>query len=78
MTTRDECLLGTLERIVLLAVMCLGVDAYGTTIRDPTAERGGRAKRFFQVSAEGRPAVRRSQDAIAAMTDGFRVARGRA
>lgn len=112
MAGSDEYLLGTLEQIVLLAVMRLGLDAYGTTIRDeierrtgraisfgavyatlqrledkglassrmgePTAERGGRAKRFFQVSAEGRRAVRRSRDAIAAMAEGLREARGSA
>ena len=112
MARHDEYLLGTFEQIVLLAVMCLGTDAYGTTIRDeierrtgraisfgavyatlqrlenkglassrmgePTAERGGRAKRFFQVSAEGRRAVRKAQDAIAAMNAGLREARGRA
>lgn len=33
MTIREEYLLGTLEHIVLMAVMCLGADAYGTTIR---------------------------------------------
>jgi DNA-binding PadR family transcriptional regulator len=112
MARHDEYLLGTFEQIVLLAVMCLGTDAYGPTIRDeierrtgravsfgavyatlqrlenkglaasrmgePTAERGGRAKRFFQVTAEGRRAVRRSQDAVAAMTNALREARGRA
>jgi DNA-binding PadR family transcriptional regulator len=112
MARHDEYLLGTFEQIVLLAVMFLGTDAYGPTIRDeierrtgravsfgavyatlqrlenkglaasrmgePTAERGGRAKRFFQVTAEGRRAVRRSQDAVAAMTNALREARGRA
>ena len=111
MAARDEYLLGTLEQIVLLAVMGLGTDAYGTTIHDeierrtgramsfgavyatlqrledkglatswmgePTAERGGRAKRFFEVSTDGRRAIRRSRDAIAAMTEGLREARGR-
>ena len=103
-------MLGTLEQIVLLAVMCLAADAYGTTIRDeiqsrtgrrisfgavyvtlqrleskgfvtswmgePTAERGGRAKRFFRASAAGRRAVQRSQAAIAAMNPSLREARG--
>jgi PadR family transcriptional regulator, regulatory protein PadR len=108
MGTRDEVLLGTLEHIVLLAVMRLGSEAYGNTIRDeieqrtgrvtsfgavyvtlqrmegkglvtsrlgePTAERGGRAKRFFQVTADGRRAVRRLQDVVGAMAKG--LARG--
>ena len=110
MTARDEFLLGTLEQIVLLAVMRLGDRAYGMTIRDeiekrtgraisfgavyvtlqrlqdkklvsswvgePTAERGGRAKRFFQVTAAGRQAVRRVQDAVASMAKGLREVRG--
>jgi PadR family transcriptional regulator PadR len=108
----DDVLLGTLEQIVLLAVMRLGADAYGATIRDdiehrtgravsfgavyvtlqrmeskglvtsrlgePTAERGGRAKRFFQVTADGRRAVRRVRDALAAMAAGLRDAKGTA
>jgi len=95
-------LLGTLELIVLLSVICLGTDAYGMPIRDeihrrigrnisfgavyvtlqrlenkglveswmgePTAERGGRAKKFFRVTKAGLQAVRRSQDAIQAMS----------
>jgi DNA-binding PadR family transcriptional regulator len=35
---------------------------------EPTAERGGRAKKFFRVSKAGLQAVRRSQDAIDAMS----------
>lgn len=110
MAGNDDVLLGTLEQIILLAVMQLNTDAYGTTIRDeierrtgrnmsfgavyvtlqrleskglvasrmgePTAERGGRAKRFFHVTAEGRRAVRRVQDAVTAMARGLRQARG--
>jgi len=110
MGTRDEVLLGTLEHIVLLAVLRLGSDAYGATIRDeieqrggramsfgavyvtlqrmeskglvrsrlgePTAERGGRAKRFFQVTAEGRRAVRRVQEVVGAMATGLKESRG--
>jgi DNA-binding PadR family transcriptional regulator len=110
MADRDEFLLGTLEQIVLLAVMQLGIDAYGTTVRDeierrtgravsfgaiyvtlqrleskglvtsrigePTAERGGRAKRFFQVTAEGRGAIRRVREAVTAMTRGLRQVKG--
>jgi DNA-binding PadR family transcriptional regulator len=111
MTERDVILLGTLEHLVLLAVLGLGAEAYGMTIRDeiqhrtgrnlsfgaiyvtlqrleakgmvtasmgaPTPERGGRAKRFFRVTANGRRAVRRSQDAIEAMTNAWREARAR-
>ena len=35
---------------------------------EPTAERGGRAKKFFRVTKAGLQAVRRSQDAIKAMS----------
>jgi DNA-binding PadR family transcriptional regulator len=45
-------------------------------IGEPTAERGGRAKRFFQVTANGREAVRRVQDAVASMSKGLREVRG--
>jgi DNA-binding PadR family transcriptional regulator len=110
MNARDEILLGTLEHIVLLAVMRLGSAAYGATIRDeieqrsgramsfgavyvtlqrmeskglvtsrlgePTAQRGGRAKRFFQVTAQGRQAVRRLQDVVGSMAKGLKEARG--
>jgi PadR family transcriptional regulator len=43
---------------------------------EPTAERGGRAKRFFQVTADGRRAVRRVREAVAAMAKGLREVRG--
>lgn len=42
---------------------------------EPTAERGGRAKRFFQVTANGREAVRRVQAAVSSMTKGLREIR---
>ena len=43
----------------------------------PTPERGGRAKRFFKITADGRRAVRRSQDALTAMTAAWRDARAK-
>jgi DNA-binding PadR family transcriptional regulator len=98
-------LLGSLEQIVLLAVIRLGTDAYGMTVRreieartgrnisigaiyttlerleskgyvssytgEPTAARGGRAKRHFQIEAEGRKALRAAQDAIRKMSAGL-------
>lgn len=98
-------LLGSLEHIILLAVVHLDSNAYGMTIRreieqrtgrnlsigavyatldrleakgyvtsvlgEPTAERGGRAKRLFRVEAEGERALRNSQDAIRRMTLGL-------
>ncbi|HEY7449664.1 MAG TPA: PadR family transcriptional regulator [Vicinamibacterales bacterium] len=99
-------LLGSLEHIVLLAVVHLGEDAYGMTVRreiesrtgrnlsigaiyatlermgakglvssytgEPTAQRGGRAKRHFHVTAEGLRALKTSQDALKKMTAGLR------
>ncbi|UCE28371.1 MAG: helix-turn-helix transcriptional regulator [Gemmatimonadota bacterium] len=97
--------LGDFEQVVLLAVMRLGPDAYGVSIKHeieqrahrkvtlgaiyptldrleakglvssrvgkPTAERGGRAKRHFEISAAGRKALRRSREMLAALWDGF-------
>ena len=99
-------LLGSLERVVLLAVMRLGDDAYGMTVRreieartgralsigavyatlerletkgfvssytgEPTTERGGRAKRHFQIEADGEEALRASHEAIRKMTLGLK------
>lgn len=98
--------LGSLEHIILLALVRLGSNAYGMTVRreieertgrnisigavyttlerleakgyvrsvvgEPTAERGGRAKRLFQIEADGQSALRTSQDAIRKMTRGLR------
>ena len=38
---------------------------------DPTPERGGRPKRFFQVKTRGKRAVRESLDRIETMTTGL-------
>lgn len=38
---------------------------------DPTAERGGRSKRFFRVEPLGVKAVKRSQEAMATMLEGL-------
>jgi PadR family transcriptional regulator PadR len=38
---------------------------------DPTAERGGRSKRFFRVGPLGLRAVKRSQHALAVMLEGL-------
>ena len=38
---------------------------------EPTAERGGRAKRLFRIEAEGNQALRASQDALRKMTLGL-------
>jgi DNA-binding PadR family transcriptional regulator len=39
---------------------------------EPTAERGGRAKRFFRIEADGERALRASQEAIRKMASGLR------
>jgi PadR family transcriptional regulator, regulatory protein PadR len=105
MKTREEAL-GSLEHIVLLAVMRLGEDAYGITVRreiestigrdlsigavyatlvrleskglikslagEPTAERGGRAKRYFRVTADGKAALRNTREIIQKMSAGIK------
>src|SRR6185295_19066930 len=97
--------LGELEQVVLLAILRLGDDAYGVTIRgeiaactdrepapgalyttldrleekglvastygDPTPERGGRAKRYFTVTARGVRAVARAQRAFQRLLKGL-------
>jgi DNA-binding PadR family transcriptional regulator len=102
-------LLGSLEHIVLLALVRLRSNAYGMTVRreiekrtgrnisigavyttlerleakgyvssslgEPTAERGGRAKRLFQIEAEGEKVLRSSQEAIRKMTLGLKSRR---
>lgn len=100
-------LLGSLEHIVLLAIVQLGENAYGMTVRreiekrtgrdlsigatyatlerleskgfvssslgEPTAERGGRAKRLFRIEPTGEEALRAAQKAIRSMTAGLRT-----
>jgi PadR family transcriptional regulator PadR len=99
-------LLGSLEHIILLALVRLQENAYGMTVRreieartgrnisigavyatlerleakgyissfsgEPTAERGGRAKRLFRVEADGERAMRVSQEAIEKMMLGLK------
>jgi PadR family transcriptional regulator PadR len=90
--------LGELEQMILLAVLRLGDDAYGMSIRDelearadrevtrgaayitlerlhrkgylkarmgdPSPVRGGRAKRYYELTAAGREALRASGKAL--------------
>jgi|SRR5215469_4422874 len=42
---------------------------------EPTAERGGRSKRFFRVTKNGVTAVNRTQQALARMTEGLELVR---
>ena len=102
--------LGDLEQLILLAILRLGDDAYGVTIRaelseragrtvapgalftaldrmeakgllasrmgDPTPQRGGRAKRYVAVTAEGRAALKRAVQAYERLLDGLDLERG--
>jgi len=99
---------GGFEMLVMLAVLRLGSDAYGVTIRDeleaetsrtltlgtvyktvgrleakghlrshtsaPTAERGGRRKKMYELSPSGLAAVRRSLDDLQRLTRGLDLA----
>lgn len=90
--------LGEFEQFVLLAILKLTDNAYGSTIRqllaetisrdvtigalyttldrlenkgllesrigEATAERGGRAKKYFKVTAQGQSALKRSKQAL--------------
>ncbi|HEY4214683.1 MAG TPA: PadR family transcriptional regulator [Steroidobacteraceae bacterium] len=105
MKKRDDPL-GSLEHIVLLAVMRLDANAYGMTVRreienatgrdisigavyttldrleskgfvrsytgEPTAERGGRAKRYFDLTADGMGALRNTHDVILKLSAGLK------
>jgi PadR family transcriptional regulator PadR len=103
----DVQTLGEFEQIVLLAILRLGKNAYGVTIReeiiarterepnpgalyvtldrleekglvrsefgDPTPQRGGRAKRFFSVSAKGVESVARAQRSYQRLMQGLNL-----
>ena len=103
-TSQDP--LGSLEHIVLLAVMRCASNAYGVTVRrqieaatgrdisigavyatllrleskglissftgEPTAARGGRAKRYFCITGKGESAVRTTQEIILKMSAGLK------
>ena len=100
-----EKFLGEFEQFLLLAILRLGDNAYGSTIRqllaesisrdvtigalyttlerlekkglvesrmgESTAERGGRAKKYFKVSAQGQSALKRSKQALSNMWQGL-------
>jgi PadR family transcriptional regulator PadR len=95
--------LGDLEKFILLAILKVRNNAYGTEIKneikevinkdisvgalyttldrlenrgfvksrmgEATEERGGRAKKYFRVTAEGQTALERSLDEIARMAN---------
>ncbi len=102
--------LGEFEQLVLLALLRLGADAYGMTIRreieqragrpvsigaayatlerleakgyvrsklgKPTAERGGRAKRFYKLKPAGETVLRDSLQTVARMAKGLEAVVG--
>lgn len=102
--------LGEFEQVVLLAILRLGEEAYGASIRaeiekctgreptpgamyttldrleqkemlisrmgEPTAERGGRAKRFFKVTRTGTAAVVRAQRSYQNLLEGLKLIGG--
>ncbi len=97
--------LGELEQTILLAILRLGDEAYGVSIRreialctrreitpgalyttldrleqkatvvardgDPTPERGGRAKRFYKVTREGRALLIEAQRSFSSLMEGL-------
>ncbi|SFD70599.1 PadR family transcriptional regulator [Pseudoalteromonas denitrificans] len=99
--TEKEKFLGEFEQLLLLSILKLADNAYGSTIRqlladvinrdvtigalyttldrlekkglieskmgDATPERGGRAKKYFKVSAKGQHALKRSKQALTSM-----------
>lgn len=96
-----EKFLGEFEQMLMLSILKLGENAYGTSIRkllaetinrdvtigalyttlerlenkgmvsskmgESTATRGGRAKKFFEVTAQGNSALRRSKEALTSL-----------
>ncbi len=100
----SEDYIGEFEELVLLAILKLAPDAYGTTIiealddagrktsigalyatlsrlerkglisswmSDPTAERGGRAKKYLKVTANGDAAVCAAHESRKRLTPSF-------
>jgi DNA-binding PadR family transcriptional regulator len=99
--------LGEFEQLVLAALLRLGDNAYGMSVRreieartgrqaaigavyatlerletkgyisssegDPTPERGGRAKRFFRIKADGERALHESQETMRRMMTGLKT-----
>src|ERR1035441_1109524 len=98
---------GEFEQVVMLAILRVGKDAYGVTIRaeianrtgrqispgalyttldrleekdwlssrmgDPTPERGGRAKRYYEVTASGAKCVTEAQRAFRNLLEGLPI-----
>ena len=45
-------------------------------LADPTPVRGGRAKRYYEVTAAGREALQRSKDALSSLWQGIELGAG--
>lgn len=103
-----EKFLGEFEQFILLSILKLNDNAYGTAIRqllaeavkrdvtigalyttlerlekkglltskmgEVTPERGGRAKKYFKLTAPGHGALKRSKDALTSMWQGLSLA----
>jgi DNA-binding PadR family transcriptional regulator len=69
-------------RTVVLAAIYVALDRLEqnglvtSSMGDPTPERGGRAKRFFKVSAKGLKAVRDTQKSLTALWSGIPQLKG--
>jgi PadR family transcriptional regulator, regulatory protein PadR len=72
----------TAGRNVALAVVYATLDRLETrglvasSVGEPTAERGGRAKRFFRVTPRGVRQIRDTQTALTALWNGVPALRG--
>lgn len=104
MAPRHSPTLGDLEQLLLLALLRLGADAHGVTIRDelieiadrtlspgaiytamnrlerrglvgsslgrPADERGGKRRRLYRITTDGRIAIRSAYGSLRAMAEG--------
>ena len=72
----------TAKRTVLLGAIYTCLDRLeenglvSSTYGDPTPERGGRAKRFFRITAKGLKAVKDTQRAFTALWSGIPQLKG--
>ena len=72
----------TAKRTVLLGAIYTCLDRLeenglvSSTYGDPTPERGGRAKRFFKITAKGLKAVKDTQRAFTALWSGIPQLKG--
>src|SRR5689334_16191705 len=103
-------MLGEFEQLVLLAILRVGDDAYGVSVRqaivdrsgrdvslaavyktltrleekglvlarvgEPTAERGGRRKRYYEITAAGRRSLQQSVEVLRRMARGLDLGLG--